>query len=165
MPDYEIIRKKLCKLVYRSNACPVTRALLIFFYHEILNFLSDIERMNTYQVHIVVRRCMPVRDHAWTMFLLPGNAETTTIRLNCPGYLDGSPSRLLSTAIDLKRADFVWDAAQPVDHRGICSSIIVAAIASSHQICWSRDKTLWLENDWSLDDSEELHFCRTNCRS
>lgn len=72
---------------------------------------------------------MLVCEHAQAVFL-PLENVGTAVRLNRPGYLDGnSSSRLLSTAMDLKRTDFVWDAAQPVDHRGICSSIIVVAIA------------------------------------
>lgn len=106
-----------------------TRSIFpIFPYDRILDFSNGIKSMNTYQVHLVARRCTLVREHARAVFLSLENVGTA-VRLNRPGYLDGSPSSRLLSAIDLKRADFVWDAARPVDHRGICSSIIVAAIA------------------------------------
>lgn len=38
-------------------------------------------RMNTYQVHVVARRCAGVRDHACARFLRPWNAATA-VRLN-----------------------------------------------------------------------------------
>lgn len=63
--------------------------------------------MNTYQVHLVARGCMLVCEHAQTVFL-PLENVGTAVRLNRPGYLDdNSSSRLLSTAMDLKRTDFV----------------------------------------------------------
>lgn len=37
--------------------------------------------MNTYQVHVVARRCAAVRDHAYARFLRPWNAATA-VRLN-----------------------------------------------------------------------------------
>jgi len=42
--------------------------------------------MNTYQVHLVARRCMLAR----AVFLSLENVETA-VRLNRPGYLDGGP--------------------------------------------------------------------------
>lgn len=73
------------------------------------------------------------------------------------GYLDGSQSRLLSAAIGLKRTDFVWDTKQPVDHHGICSSIIATAIARS---CHSVVKT---KLDFSLEVAGIVALLLTNC--
>lgn len=41
---------------------------------ETLRVLSKSARMNTYQVHVVARRCAAVRDHACARFLRPWNA-------------------------------------------------------------------------------------------
>lgn len=88
-------------------------------------------RMNTYQVHVVARRCAAVRDHACARFLRPWNA-VTAVRLNRWVSLDRGPVDCYPAAIGIVSSDFVWDAARPVDHRGICSSIIPAAIATAN---------------------------------
>ena len=93
-------------------------------------------RMNTYQVHVVARRCAGVRDHACARFLRPWNAATA-VRLNrrvSPRSVDRATDCCYTAAIGIVSSrpvpsDFVWDGARPVDHRGICSSIIPAAIA------------------------------------
>lgn len=66
-----------------------------------------------------------------------------------------SPSRLLSAAIDLKQTDFVWDAAQPVDHRGICSSIIaIVIVPSSSFTCKGTSRQKY--HLWRIKN--QLHF-------
>lgn len=51
--------------------------------------------MNTYQVHVVARRCAAVRDHACASFLSPWNA-VTAVRLNRAWVShDHGPDRLL----------------------------------------------------------------------
>jgi len=59
--------------------------------------------MNTYQVHLVARRCMLVREHARAMFL-PLENVGTAVRLNHPGYLDGSLA-VLAIVIDCHRPE------------------------------------------------------------
>lgn len=97
-----------------------------------------LERMNTYQVHVVARRCMPVRDHACVVFLLLENARTA-VCLNWPGIS-------MAAGRDCYRPPSVWNGLILYETRsnrlitvGICSSIIVVAIARSrHSVMRTR---------------------------
>lgn len=93
--------------------------------HSILDFSNGIGSMNTYQVHNVARPYVTTHRLRFCSSRMPGRWFVWIV---LGISMASSPSRLLSTAIDLKQADFIRDTAQPVDHRGICSSIIAVVI-------------------------------------